>query len=181
MRPYMSRQLLVGISIAITATSFGYSQQDTAKVTLADAIKSKDWIKLSAAWFDESLDVEVRVVGFEKITKGDLYDVFRREYKDDGDFWLLNVEVKNVMKKPASPWKVRSTIRLLGEDGSLFGPLESSELGSDKASGLHRFSGWSDGSPLQPKVPARGAIGFLLPKDGAKYSLTARKTGGNDP
>ena len=65
----------------------GFSQDKPAKVSIADAIKSREWTKLSTAYFDEALDFEVRLIGFEKVTKGDLYEAFRREYKDEGDLW----------------------------------------------------------------------------------------------
>ncbi len=146
-------------------------------ILVKTAIESGTWLHMNChsvySDHEQGVDLRIKVTSFEKIDMSEVDDPEELESMDDGIYWIMHVEVVNLMKVQIRPRESTDSIVLVDQDGFTFATAEDSHLVSyseyAKKSSLERLSS----TELRPKIKARGAIAFLLPDDDfAKYSIS---------
>lgn len=141
-------------------------------VPVKKAIQTGEWYEcLGQNYEDEEIRFRLRILGFDPTTVREI-DA-ESDVEVEGVLWLMSVEVVSLCKQPIDAYHVPNLMRIVDHDDFVFMHFRS-DLDHDKASGIHRFSGWSDNLPLSPKIKAIGTIPFVLPDEDAEYRLAIK-------
>lgn len=146
------------------------------KIPIKHSVDSGAWLKCETeGWLSNIIIFKVRILSFERVDVA-LIDNADKLSLDEGNLWLMKIEVINIDKEETDPGLINSRLLLIDQDGFKFKALYNQTLNLSKfgeQTGIKRFTGWSDVSKLKPKIKAVGAVPFLLPGDDeAEYFLS---------
>jgi len=143
------------------------------KIPVKETIISGDWLQCSTNTCDGEFCFRLRPTSFEKAVISDILpwgdDKCFKINLNDGDLWILKVQVINLNKAPFDPSHILDRVVLLDQDDFLFNPRQDRNLIENsnfaELMGLIRFIGQSTTPRLSPKVKSLGALAFDLPDD----------------
>jgi hypothetical protein len=147
-------------------------------IPLKNAIENSLSLKCEYDYWGEFIQFRLRILSFRKISLSEVDDE-PEEIKvidSNANYWLMEIEVINLIKEPLSPTFGPNQLVLIDQDGFKFHVSNdihlrlSSEFA--KKTKMNRFFA----TDLIPKTKAIGAIPFQLPDDDeAVYSITLKE------
>jgi hypothetical protein len=146
-------------------------------IPVKEAIISGAWLHCEYTYNDELIQFRLRILSFRKFK---LSEVDRPEeirlIDSSAIFWLMEIEVSNIMKESLSPTFGPDQLILIDQDGFKFNVFHDTHLRLSsnfaKKSRMDRFFSIE----IIPKIKAIGTIPFQLPDDDeAVYSISLKK------
>jgi len=158
------------------------------KIQLEEMISSGNWYSCTSDYNlnysylkkDNKLGFRLRILSIDKIDVDLIEDSYKLEI-DDGQLWLMKIEVVNMNRESLPPDLVTRSVRMVDKKKFFFDVFVDRDRNynhhlyrSDyaKITKLNRYVG---GVVLTPKIKTNGALAFLLPNDdSAEYSITIK-------
>jgi hypothetical protein len=142
-------------------------------VKLNEAILSGDWCKCNCATVEHgTIEFKLKPKHFSKIdvTKIDGYETMKI---DDGEFWLLKLDLVNVSKSQYDAYYIFRIVVLTDQDGYNYHAFDHGKFTYSEYADLNATNRFRSMSPvLVPKIKTSGALPFFLPYDEeAEYSI----------
>lgn len=154
------------------------------KIPIKYAIESRAWFRCETNLLHSSggepFNFKLRALSFSKINLDEVYEPEGQPWQvqlDQGDLYILKIEVVNLNKDAVRGWDIEGRIILVDQDDFAFDTVRDMDFTYNsniaKSTGLNRFSSVGNVRPLQPKIRVSGALAFLLPDDEkAEYFLS---------
>ncbi len=145
-------------------------------VPIKEAISSGAWLHCEYTYRDELIKFRLKVISFRKLNLSEVDEPENIKVIDsNANYWLMEIEVINLIKEPLSPTFGPDQIILIDQDGFKFHVSHDTHLRLSsefsKKSRMDRFFA----TDLIPKAKAIGTIPFQLPEDDeAEYSLSLK-------
>lgn len=146
-------------------------------IPLKDAIENSLSLKCEYDYRGELIQFRLRVLSFRKISLSEVDEPEEIKVIDSNtNYWLMEIEVINLIKEPLSPTFGPNQLVLIDQDGFKFHVSDDTHLRLSsefaKKTKMNRFFA----TDLIPKTKAIGAIPFQLPDDDeAVYSISLKE------